>query len=110
MAHLLRPKLIWTGICLLVLILFIDSVTNNKHQHLEILIPLVLMGLLTFPFGPLAFFGVAFVNEIAGVSFDTGMQALNVTMVWLIFYGVGYLQWFILLPRIRRELKNSRRP
>jgi hypothetical protein len=59
-----------------------------------------LMIILTFPFGPLAMLFLAL-----GVSELRGLMDVGWILDWSTLLFVGYIQWFVVLPEIRRNSK-----
>jgi hypothetical protein len=59
---------------------------------------LFFMGLLSFPVGPLVVMISMFILDSLGIQY-----ASNYVNIWLLLACGGYLQWFIVLPRLRAK-------
>jgi len=41
----------------------------------------------------------------AGTAIPTGR--LGIALVWCVFFGAGYLQWFVLIPKLLRSRRRT---
>jgi len=92
---------IWTALALAVLAycqFVFDGKPNSDAENVLI----VLMGILSFPSSFLAgaiAVGIAFACErLFGSPLPTSRSEMFVN--WALFFAMGYLQWFVLVPRI----------
>ena len=120
-----RPKayrlvrLCWLGACILVLV--------STLWHLNIddddLVFVILLLLLGFPSSWLVGLGLSGINRFLDerygiVIYGTkwygmghgALAVIYVLAVWAILGSAGYLQWFILLPRLLKSSKERRSP
>ncbi|MEW8508632.1 MAG: hypothetical protein AB2598_18220 [Candidatus Thiodiazotropha sp.] len=104
---------LWIAICFLVLLgatYIVDP--NDEHSLIFLFVPMII---LSFPAGfivPYIIGGMAYLLLLAGIEnpFSPG-GGWNVwfyfmhTVYWLMFVVIGYLQWFIFFPRLKRKVK-----
>ncbi len=107
-----RPRLIWTVVCILVLTFWLFAVALGTRTPEALFLPMAIIALPSFPLGPLAAIVVVLLGDALGVDVRDGLEdpMMGVLWVWLFLYGWGYLQWFILLPALRRWIRQARRP
>lgn len=107
---------IWTAICFLVLLgstYIVDP--SDKHSLIILFVPMII---LSFPAGfivPYIIGGIAYLLLLAGIEnpFSPGGEwnvwfYLMHTVYWLMFVAIGYLQWFIFFPYLKRKVKLFR--
>jgi hypothetical protein len=65
------------------------------------------MLILSFPSGYLAGGAVGIMNVSLEKLFHVGIPNNRVTLAatWCVFFAIGYFQWFVFVPYLRRKLK-----
>ena len=103
-----KIKIIWFIFNIAILIYF-----SYIHVtiHYDAVIPFFyLMLLMTFPTGfivPYISYLLSFILPFIGVE-SPYMVIYDIVIPWLFFVPIGYIQWFILLPKIRKYLKSKK--
>jgi len=97
-------KIIWIFLC--VVVYLISMIFFDKWPNGEASIFLAItMFVLTFPLGLILFLLVNCVAYVLytkfGISAPENYFALTVT--WIVFVVVGYFQWFVLIPYLKRR-------
>ena len=85
-------------------LLTLNYTDANKAAD-TVLIPSMLI--LTFPAGILSL-GMIILYSIVLLP-HRGVNSLDVALIWLVFFVVGYLQWFKLIPLLVAKLRTKRR-
>lgn len=62
---------------------------------------LIVLSLLSFPLGPLLLLGVTRGLDVHLSGVNEGL------MLWAVCFTGGYIQWFVLLPRVFRKRHSS---
>jgi len=103
-------RVTWLAICVMALVNAhrgYQSISDWKTEE-ELAFQMIV---LSFPSALLVAAGVTVTGAILGL-FHLALPAsskLEMTAIWLLFSGVGYAQWFILLPwllRRRGKIRN----
>ena len=105
--------LIWVGVCLLVHVYF--EAMLFIHENYEYSMgEMFFMTLLTFPLGVfLPYFWSIIFELLVGVSslksfLDGYFYPLNLIM-WISYLVLGYVQYFVLVPKILRWIRIKKR-
>ena len=99
----------WTvlaGLVLLVTVLFYDGRPNSDA---EILLAYGML-ILAFPMSIAIAVIVGVVNWAIHALFGVVVTASYLTLIlgWAVFFAAGYWQWFVLVPRLLRSIRNRR--
>ena len=95
-------KLVWVSCFTLVTFPFLGAVQNVTQTFEQGLFILVLLGLLSFPLGPLLLY---FVTTLQIIEYQNSFVLELIVISVSCFIG-GYAQWFIILPRIINKYWN----
>lgn len=103
MTYVLRVT--WLVACGLVLWLTLTTYEPNAKESDAAVFFALMMTFLTFPAGlivmGLVAIGVSMSNAHALLNSD-----LSFVVFWVLLVCVGYLQWFVFLPKIVKRLRN----
>lgn len=82
----------------------------NETLEYEIgLANLIFMSALSFPLGPVVLFVLDRAADIIHPSLFEGRGATEIVFVWTACAVGGYIQWFIVVPRVYRKLRKKLR-
>jgi hypothetical protein len=102
-------KWLWVLGALLALLASLIAYDGKPNSDADLLLGYAMLT-LSFPFGLIAAAAFSLLGQIAyatnGYVFTTSYVSIAVT--WLVFFGVGYFQWFVLLPWLWRKWKARR--
>ncbi len=98
-------KAVWVSASLFVLYVTLDAFTST-HAAGVIDVLAWLMLILSFPAG----LAVSAAYYALGAVFSTTVETsyLSLAFGWLVYFVLGYLQWFMLLPWLWRKWKARR--
>lgn len=83
--------------------LFHDLVWTNSEVYSVYFLKI---SILTFPLGPLCVtVGELVLNQISFLSDILNMQG-KVIATWVVMVVLGYIQWFVLVPKLYKFLSN----
>lgn len=102
-------KWVYIALCLAALsavLYFFDGKPNSDAGTLLIYAMLVLSFPISFVFAAVETGGLWLISEITGRDVPTTYLFLVVT--WLGFFAVGYVQWFVLVPKLLEKLRARR--
>lgn len=104
--------LVWSAVCCAVLAFTVYAYAPGPRSDAGILFAGA-MSLLTFPGGLIVSAAIAVVTMFYNGDLPPLLSdvppAVGFIFVWLAFYGVGYLQWFRLVPWLWRKIRFQRR-
>ena len=100
----------WLSCCVIVLIYTLANMDNDKNKDLSIVF-VYFMTALSFPSGVLVGFIWGAASEIKYYVFcqyfdDSGLILFT---AWMMYLAFGYMQWFVLIPRLMRWLFSKLR-
>jgi len=95
-------KLVWVSCFTLIIVPYLGSIQNVTQTYEQGLFILVLLGLLSFPLGPLLLY---FVTTLQIIEYQNSFVLELIVISVSCFIG-GYAQWFIILPRIINKYWN----
>lgn len=101
-------KIVWIALCVVVLATTLAKFDQRPDSDIA---DLLLWGMLalTVPSGILAmllYAGFAYaLHSIFAITLSTTYSTL--TVIWLLFFAVGYVQWFYLLPRMVARMRRN---
>ena len=102
-------RVIWLALCLAVLGYAQRGYHGTTDWQMEEWLAWQMMA-LSFPSSLLLVVALTFTGAILSV-FPLALPSpsrLEMTGTWLLFVGVGYAQWFVLLPRFLEQRKRRR--
>jgi len=91
--------------CLLFSVFILSGGAIDAMQAADTALVLSLSG-LSFPSSFLGIFGGAFYSFVRAEHYG---NALDLIAVWVIFAGVGFLQWFVAVPLVIHQVRSWRR-
>lgn len=106
----LTAKVGWLLLAVTVLLFTLYLYDGTPETHDAELILLYGMLVLSFPSSPVVAFILGGIGQLAETwvgSFSFPLSYLTLVAEWLIFLGVGYFQWFVLLPWLWRKIKGG---
>ena len=107
-------KKLWFAICLIILAgsTYLAN-PGDEHSLIFLFVPMIV---LSFPAGftvPYIIGGVAYLLYLIGIENPFSQRVdwnawfyIMHTFYWLLFVLIGYLQWFIFFPYLKRNLKS----
>lgn len=104
-----KIKIIWLVLNIAIIVYFSYA---HVTIHYDAAIPFFyLMLLLTFPIGFIVPFVAYFLSFILpSVPVENPYSFIDgIVVPGVVFIAVGYIQWFILLPKIRKYLKSKKK-
>ena len=95
----------WLFFCMLVFLIPLRDI-HNGEAHIAFAI---LMMALTFPAGLILGYFISFVGLLLDRFLGIFLPSNEIMLVplWLGFVAIGYLQWFVLLPRLWRKWRGE---
>jgi hypothetical protein len=101
-------RIIWVAFCLalLAMSMYHYDVPENKDNALALT---WFMVALSFPSGIVWLLALAPINFLILDRFSVTNGYLNFFIIWVGFFASGYAQWFVLLPKLRKKLRERRR-
>ena len=94
-------KYIWIIATIFVLVFSLYTSGGDTSSDISGLF-LIYMHILTFPFGMLVQF-VQIILYLIGLG-DISNAYLIFTLQWLLFFSLGYLQWFVFVPLLYKKI------
>ncbi len=85
----------WVAVCVLLLIASLLTYNRTTNRDNDIFLYLAMMG-LSFPAGYLVPVAYSFFPA------HRYMPQLEMALLWMGWFVVGYVQWFVLVPRVVR--------
>lgn len=106
MKKTLKP--IWLLLCLALLgmVLYLQY-TDASSEEIHIILMYGLLA-LCFPIGYLAALILTGIDILLTPHQFSIPSYASTIIIWAVFIGLGYFQWFKLLPAIIRKIKNSK--
>jgi hypothetical protein len=99
-------KALWIGAAVFVLFITLYGFDGKPNSDIETLLGWYMLA-LSFPSGLLV--SLVFVVLYDGLSITVETSYLEVVLVWIGFFALGYLQWFKLLPYLIAKLRGLRK-
>ena len=95
-------KSLWVGASLFVLVVTTSSYDGKSYSDIWIFLTWLML-ILSFPAG----LAVSAAHYALGVFFSTTVETsyLSLALEWLVYFVLGYLQWFVVLPWLWRKWK-----
>ncbi len=107
----LTAKVSWLlfaiGILLFTLHLY-DGTPATRDAELILLYGMMALSFPASQVVALILGAIGYLSEMWGESLSIPSNYLTLVAEWLVFLGVGYLQWFVLLPWLWRRWKSRR--
>ena len=99
-------KALWIGAAVFVLFVTLYGFDGKQNSDIEVLLGWYMLA-LSFPSGLL----VPLVNMALydGLSITVETSYLEIVLIWIGFFALGYLQWFKLLPYLIIKLRGLRK-
>lgn len=97
-------KIAWLTLCLLVLITTLLNYDGKPNSDVDIFMIWGML-LLSFPFGFLAALALSLFSYIVFEFFEVviATSIVSIIMIWSVYLMFGYVQWFIILPVLRKK-------
>lgn len=83
------------------------KIDADQNRDLDLVLAWVMI-LLCFPASLVGILVSAAFGFIAQDVMTTMPRSVHIFATWLIFFAFGYLQWFVLLPRVVRKWRNRK--
>lgn len=103
-------KGIWIITCVAVLLVSFYYFSPDPKNDIEIFL-IWSMIFLSFPIGYVVavFFNLVaiFLIKFSGVTLSNSY--LSIFIVWFTFFAAGYVQWFVLAPKLVQWIKNKKK-
>jgi small-conductance mechanosensitive channel len=104
-------KLLWIALCIVVLCItlyFYDGKPNSDISDFLVWT----MVLLTFPLGLIVSLLIGWISFLLYESTEvvTSVSYGMLFLVWLVYFIVGYFQWFKMTPAFSQKLRSRNRP
>jgi len=98
-------RALWGVGSLLVLVVTISSYDGKPFSDIWVFLTWFML-ILSFPAG----LAVSAAHYALGTAFLTTVETsyLSLALEWLVYFSLGYVQWFVLLPWLWRKWKASR--
>ena len=98
-------KALWVGVSLFVLVVTVVSYDDKSFSDIWIFLTWLML-ILSFPAG----LAVSAAHYALGAVFSTTVETsyLSLALEWLVYFVLGYVQWFVLLPWLWRKWKARR--
>lgn len=98
-------KFIWVVIALLVLSISLYAYDGKSYSDIWIFLTWSML-ILSFPAGLL----VSMTHFLLGQFFSLTVMTsyVSLTLEWAVYFSLGYLQWFILLPYLFKKIRNAK--
>lgn len=99
-------KALWIGVAVFVLFVTLYGFDGKPYSDIWIL-STWLMLILSFPAGLV----VSLAHMVLGAGFSITVEAsyLSLTLEWAVYFALGYLQWFKLIPYLIAKLRGFRK-
>jgi hypothetical protein len=104
-------KIVWTATCLLVLAVTIYG-SKLPESRDNGLVMVLAMAVLCFPSAYVIAYAYSGISSLspAGLLARGGESYIAFVITWLGFFAAGYVQWFVLLPMVIRNLRRRSGP
>jgi hypothetical protein len=102
-------QFIWFEVCVYVLVSAQQAYAGKSDWKMEESLALQMM-LLVFPASFVVMAGIIALGFLLGL-FGWSLppsSPVEMTVTWAIFVAVGYLQWFLILPKVWSHLETTR--
>lgn len=98
-------RVLWIGFSLFVLVATISYYDGKPFSDIWIFLTWLML-ILSFPAG----LAVSAAHYALGFAFSITIETsyLSLALEWLVYFVLGYLQWFVLLPWLWRKWKARR--
>lgn len=98
-------KALWVGVSLFVLAVTISSYDGKPFSDIWIFLTWLML-ILSFPTG----MAVSAAHYVLGTVFSITVETsyFSLALEWLVYFVLGYVQWFMLLPWLWRKWKARR--
>jgi hypothetical protein len=93
-------KTLWAGVALLVLYLTLDLYDGKEYSDIWLFLTWAMI-VLSFPSSLII--SLAHMALGAGLSITIQTSYLTLAIEWVVYFFLGYLQWFVLLPWLWRK-------
>jgi ABC-type multidrug transport system permease subunit len=101
-------RITWVALC--VVLLGISMYHYDLPENKDNAIALTwFMLALSFPSGIVWLFALAPINFLILDRFSVTNGYLNFFVIWVGFFASSYVQWFVLLPKLRKKLRERGR-
>lgn len=99
-------KALWFGLAIVVLAITLYGFDNKSNSDIWIVLTWFMLA-LSFPAGLLVSLLHMCLGEVFSITVKTTYFSL--ALEWLIYFVIGYLQWFKLVPYLLTKLHNLRK-
>jgi hypothetical protein len=102
-------KIVWIAIWLIALVTTLWGKMYESQHDLDLVLTWLMIG-LGFPcsvLGVLIVSGVSYVWENAFHSLGS-TQSVAIIISWFVFFTVGWIQWFVVIPWSIRKVRRRR--
>ncbi|QTS85974.1 hypothetical protein JLK41_22100 [Ectopseudomonas khazarica] len=98
-------KAIWGGVSLFVLVVTLSSYDGKQLSDIWIFLTWLML-IISFPAG----LAVSAAHYVLGAAFSITVETsyLSLALEWFVYFVLGYVQWFVLLPWLWRKWKARR--
>ncbi len=103
-----KIKFLWLFLNILTLIygIYLRSIAPDGA-----VIFIYLMYIISFPLGFLVPFAFVCIDKCIGYNINIYYNSfpilIDIVIPWILFLMAGYIQWFVLIPKIKKWWKNS---
>lgn len=98
-------KALWIGVTILVLFVTLYAFDGESYSDIWILLTWLML-IFSFPAGLL----ISLVHMILGKMFAITITTsyFSLTLEWIAYFLLGYIQWFMFLPWLIGKIRNSK--
>lgn len=102
-------KWLWMLAALIVLLVSLVTYNGESNSDADVLLAYGMLG-LSFPIGLVVSIAAGFLGRIDYelTGHISAVSYSSIIMNWLVFFVVGYMQWFMLVPQLWRRWKAKR--
>lgn len=102
--YLLIIQSFWVIACLYFLLVALNLLSNHVNSGEVILGFFAMMGVLSFPLGMLVV--ILYMMEVINPPLNIWG---NIVFPWVLFFICGYIQWFVILPRLVAKFREKKK-
>jgi hypothetical protein len=103
-------KIVWSVLWCTALVATLWAKNYESQRDIDLILTW-LMIVVTFPSSLLGILIVSGISYMWHEFFHFAAYAggIGIIITWLIFFSLGWLQWFVLVPRIFRKIRTGKR-
>ena len=106
----LTVKIVWSVLWAVVLISTLWAASYESQRDIDLIVTW-LMIVVCFPIslvGVIITSGISYLcHEI--FHFAAYEKSIGIIITWITFFSLGWLQWFVLVPRVFRKIRTGKR-